>query len=126
MMVHADRAYLKIINDSQTTFVAMQKEYHELLLRCQMLQTTVSEQGQEIYGDGRRIDELDAFITLGTQRTHELGVQNQNLKKEYDTLLKAEADKMLIAQKLLQEKGFPAQDWTGTVESHVPASLWSA
>ena len=70
MMVHADRAYLKIINDSQTTFVAMQKEYHELLLRCRMLQTTVSEQGQEIYGDGRRIGELDSFITLGTQRAH--------------------------------------------------------
>ncbi len=50
MMVHADRAYLKIINDSQTTFVAMQKEYHELLLRCQMLQTTVTEQGQMVMG----------------------------------------------------------------------------
>ena len=104
MMINADRAYLKIINDSQTTFVAMQREYHELLLRCQMLQATVSEQGQEIYGDGRRIDELDSFILLGTQRTQELGLQNQNLRAEYDALLKAEADKVLIVQKQVEKK----------------------
>ncbi len=73
MMVNADRAYLKIINDGQTTFLAMQREYQELWVRCQMLQATVSEQGQEIYSDGRRIDELGSFILLGTQRTQELG-----------------------------------------------------
>ena len=45
MMVEADRAYTRIIADGQNTFVAMQKEYFELLKHCRVLSATVAAQG---------------------------------------------------------------------------------
>ena len=64
----------------------------------------MSEQGQEIDGNGRRIDELDQFILLGAYRTNQLSAHSQNMKEEHETLLKAEANKLLIARRELDER----------------------
>ena len=68
MMFKADKAYSKIIFDAQQVFALMRKEYDELLCHCRDLSKLASDQGQEIYGDGRRIDELDHYLMLTTQR----------------------------------------------------------
>ncbi len=103
-MVLADRAYAKIIDDGQKTFVAMQREYYSLLQHCQELSTTVAAQGLEIYGDGRRIDELDQYILDGSRRAEVLDAQQHGMKNEYDTLLQAESTKLFNARRELDAK----------------------
>jgi len=86
MMFKADKAYSRMISDGQQIFMQMRKEYDELLGHCRELSRIVSAQGQEIYGDGRRIDELDHYLSLTTQRADQLGSQNQNMKDEHASL----------------------------------------
>ncbi len=64
----------------------------------------VANQGQEIYGDGRRIDELDQYIMDGQARNYRLVSQHQLAKDGYDHQLKAEADKFAIARQQLADK----------------------
>jgi hypothetical protein len=104
MIVQANHAYSKILEDGQFVFAEMQREYHDLLRHCKGLAATISEQGQEIYGDGRRIDELDNYILLGNARIVALNTQSQGMKVEYESLLKVESAKLLEARKEVEAK----------------------
>jgi hypothetical protein len=72
MMFKADKAYSKMIFEAQQVFALMRTEYDELLCHCKDLSKLASAQGQEIYGDGRRIDELDHYLMLTTQCAEQL------------------------------------------------------
>ena len=49
----------------------MQSEYDQVAMRCKSLEL-VASQGQEIYGDGCRIDELDQYIIQEQKQTNDL------------------------------------------------------
>jgi hypothetical protein len=104
MIVQANHAYAKILEDGQFVFAEMQREYHDLLRHCKGLAATISDQGHEIYGDGRRIDELDNYILLGNERIVALNTQSQGMKVEYESLLKIESAKLLEARKEVEAK----------------------
>ncbi len=74
----------------------MRKEYDELLCHCRELSKVVSAQGQEIYCDGSRIDELDHYIMLTTQRADQLHSQNRASNYEQLALVQDESNKLLV------------------------------
>ncbi len=104
MMVEAERTYSRIIGEHQTIFMTMQREYNGLLHRCRDLSDTCKTQGQELYGDGRRIDELDSFIALGTQRLVDMNASAQAMKHEYEKQLQVETGKLSNARLEIEAK----------------------
>jgi hypothetical protein len=117
MIVQANHTYAKILEDGQFAFAEMQKEYHDLLRHCRDLAATISNQGQEIYGDGRRIDELDNYILRGNARIVALDAQSQGMKVEYESLLKVESAKLLDARKEVEGKDALLQQSTARLQT---------
>ncbi len=71
IIIDGDRAHTTIVGECQQTFASMQSEYDQVAMRCKSLEL-VASQGQEIYGDGCRIDELDQYIIQEQKQTNDL------------------------------------------------------